>query len=122
MSLGDPFGRVARRRQTAYHALRAQLQQNDVQTTADVERLVARLSRTTGRLVLLLVAVVAVISLAVPQWQAAVILAGCLIGLWIGTSFLQTRSQLRSYHDEIVRREKRLDEDRKQTPIEESEQ
>ena len=38
MSLGDPFGRVARRRTAAYTQLREELQRQGIRSGADIER------------------------------------------------------------------------------------
>ncbi|MCB1801390.1 MAG: hypothetical protein KDI82_06870 [Gammaproteobacteria bacterium] len=104
MSLGDPFGRVSRRQRAAYQALREQLQRQGLTRHGDIERLILRLHRTTLQLVLGLLLIVITLFLLFPQWGGALTLTGVLLGAWIASSFLQTRTHLRAYREEMTSR------------------
>lgn len=111
MSLGDPFGRVARRRTAAYTQLREELQRQGIRSGADIERVVARMNRTTLRLMLLLLVAAATMIALWPQWRPALVLFAVLFAFWIGSSYLQTRNQLRRFGEEMSSTGARTDPD-----------
>lgn len=102
MTLGDPFGRVSRRQRAAYHALREQLQRQGTTSHAQIEQLLFRLHRTTLHIALGLLIIGIVLFLMLPQWGGVLTLIGVMLGAWIASSFLQTRTHLRAYHDEMA--------------------
>jgi hypothetical protein len=103
VKLNDPFGRVARRQQQTYAALRARLKQQGVNDIASVRAFVARVRAIAFGSVIGVVAVTLALGTVLPALGGLIGVLGVLALIWLGTSYLQTRMYLRRYLNEECR-------------------
>lgn len=101
MSLNDPFGRVSRRQQDAYRQFREQLRQQDVLTPVAVRQAGRHLHQTSLRLLAIVVVAAALGGILFPAMRAVITVTAVLLLLWLGSSYLQTRSYLNRYAREL---------------------
>ncbi|MCB1722290.1 MAG: hypothetical protein KDJ39_01170 [Gammaproteobacteria bacterium] len=75
------------------------------------------MNRTTLRLMLLLLVAAATMIALWPQWRPALVLFAVLFAFWIGSSYLQTRNQLRRFGEEMSSTGARTDPDQAPSTI-----
>ena len=97
MSLNDPFGRVSRRQNDAYRRLRDQLRQQGIVTPPAVRQAQHRLRQTSLRLLAIIIAAAALGGVLFPDLRAVIAVTIALVLLWLGSSYLQTRTHLNTY-------------------------
>ncbi|MDJ0740051.1 MAG: hypothetical protein QNJ91_10055 [Gammaproteobacteria bacterium] len=101
MSLNDPFGRVARRQEAAYLALREQLRQQGVATEQAAHAARRRLQQTGLRVAAIVIGIALLAAMLAPGLRAVIGILTLLILVWLASSFVQTRAHLSRYQREL---------------------
>jgi len=101
VKLNDPFGRVGRRQQANYAAVRQQLQAEGVGSGGELDAIEQRLSRTFWIAAGVLGGITTLIVALAPAWQGLALVFAALGLLWAGSHFLQTRLYLKRYRREL---------------------
>lgn len=97
MSLGDPFGRLAKQDKIEYEALQRSLAEAGVDSREKAEALLSNI-RYRALAIAAIVAVIGVaISLFLPQFQIMVIITGFLILLWLFTTSFKGKRLIDQY-------------------------
>ena len=81
--------------------LRDQLRQQGVTTTSALDEARHHLRRTGLRLLAIIVGAAIVIGILFPPMRALIAVTTVLLLLWVGSSYLQTRSHLNAYAREL---------------------
>jgi hypothetical protein len=101
MKLNDPFGRVGRRQQAGYAAVKSQLLAEGISTVAAVEATARRITRSALLFALVVSGLSVLVAGLVPAWRG---LTGVFAGLaliWIGATFARTRLHLKRFRAEL---------------------
>jgi uncharacterized membrane protein YjjP (DUF1212 family) len=101
MKLNDPFGRVGRRQQANYAAVRQQLQAEGVDSIGALDAIERRMTRSFWVMAAGIAATAALIALLLTAWQGISLVFAALGLLWAGSHYLQTRLLLRRYRREL---------------------
>ncbi len=97
MTMIDPFGRLARKQQAEYEALRKSLKQGNIETPEDASRLIANIRRRALFTAVLVVGIGALITLFQPAFSGAVTFFAVLILLWLLSTTVRGAGVIRRY-------------------------
>lgn len=97
MNLNDPFGRVERRKQISYDAMRQGLIESGVTTREAAARVQKEMLRRALFAMLFVVLVGAGILLVLPGSRGAVLVVGVMILLWLLSTALNGYGSLKRY-------------------------
>ncbi|MCB1906305.1 MAG: hypothetical protein KDH15_02955 [Rhodocyclaceae bacterium] len=101
MSLDDPFGRSADKRERDYQNLRATLAAAGVDTAAQVGAMRRNLYRNGLVVAGLAAAVTGGVALLVPRFAAFVAICAAVVGIWVVASTIRGRAHLARYQREL---------------------
>jgi uncharacterized membrane protein YjjP (DUF1212 family) len=101
MKLNDPFGRVGRRQQAHYAAVRQQLQAEGVDSLNALDAVEHRMTRSFWVMTAGIAGIAALIALLLPAGQGITLVFAALALLWAGSHYLQTRLLLKRYRREL---------------------
>lgn len=101
MKLNDPFGRVGRRQEAGYAALKAQLEAGGIDQVTALDAVAQRMTRTAFLFMAIVIVVTLLAALLIPPWRGVVGAFGAVALLWLGTTLFRTRMHLRRYRREL---------------------
>jgi ABC-type xylose transport system permease subunit len=101
MSLNDPFGRVSRRQEYAYRQCREQLREHGIDDPEAARQRAREVGRTLLMLVLIVTLAGTVAAVLFPDQRTVIAVVAALLLLWLASSFLQTRTCLTRYLNEL---------------------
>jgi hypothetical protein len=103
MKPDDPFGRVGRRQEAGYAALKSQLLAEGVHEVAALDAVTQRMTRMAFLFIAIVVVVTLSLALLLRPWRVLVGIFGGIALLWLGTTLIRTRMHLRRYRRELSR-------------------
>jgi hypothetical protein len=101
MSSNDPLGRVSRREAQAYQRCRERLQAQGIGDTDAVRQRFSLLGRTTLMRVFVILAASILAGILLRDQMLLISILAALAVLWMGSGFLQSRSCLAHYLNEL---------------------
>ena len=101
MKLNDPFGRVGRREQAGYAAVKSQLLAEGVSSLDALNASTQRITRSLVLFAFLVIAISALAASTVPAWRGLIGVFAALSLIWIGTTYVRTRLHLKRFREEL---------------------
>lgn len=103
MKLNDPFGRVGRRQEASYAALKAQLIAEGIDQVSAVDAVMQRMTRMALLFMTITIGVTLLAGLLFAPWWGLVGVLGGITLLWLSATLFRTRTHLRRYRRELSR-------------------
>lgn len=101
MKLNDPFGRVGRREQAGYAAVKSQLLAEGVSSISALDASTRRITRSVVIFALVVIGISVLVASTVPAWRGLIGVFAALGLIWIGATFVRTRLHLKRFRDEL---------------------
>lgn len=101
MKLNDPFGRVGRRQEAGYAAMKSQLLAEGINEVSALDAVTQRITRVASLFIAIVIVVTLLMAMFVPPWRGIIGIFGGVAVLWLGTTLIRTRMHLRRYRREL---------------------
>ena len=101
MKLNDPFGRVGRRQQAGYAAVKSQLLAEGVTSIGALDASTRRITRSVVLFAVVVLGISVLVASTVPAWRGLIGVFAALGLIWIGATFVRTRLHLKRFRDEL---------------------
>ncbi len=105
MKLNDPFGRMERRHQVGYEAVRDSLNRNNVKTVDGARKIIQDTKMRAVKFLVAAVVVSLLIAWLVPQALLVVLAVAFLVAVWVITWTINGERYIKRYIDEELKNE-----------------
>lgn len=103
MKLNDPFGRLERRHQAGYEAMRASLRQAGIDTPQAVRAIIAQAWQRGLRIAAAALVLALLMGLLLPRLLPLTLALALFVVVWVVTSSINGRRYLQRYLDEELK-------------------